>query len=151
MSWVWLVLSEEPIPHAAAGAQLGDRRWLTAWEPGPKPQPGARRADAAIVDPDGPATTVDLQWLPHGREPLYDDHAVQHALRRLAAFPSGPVTTLTRDSSHWCGALIVGDGSPLRTLGPVHRMTVAAGLLSARPQVLHGTQRWSGAPWPSRG
>jgi hypothetical protein len=166
-SWVWLALSpasavDQPpadtaLTVAVAEVRRGDG-WtgtLTAWPAGPRPVRGARRADAALIDPRAHAARAVVQWLPEGREPLFDDPAVQHTLRLLTAWPAGPTSTLTRNSTHYCGAIQVlpagaaGDGWPLRALGPTPVYDVGPGLLAARPRTLHGTQRNAGAPWPA--
>ncbi|CAA9364371.1 MAG: hypothetical protein AVDCRST_MAG34-2806 [uncultured Nocardioidaceae bacterium] len=101
-----------------------------------------------------------VQWLEEGREPLFDDPSVQNALRLLAAWPGGPVSTLTRDTVHYCGAVQVvapagepgqaAEGRwPLRLLGAAPACEVGPGLLATRSRTLHGTQRSSGAPWPA--
>ena len=164
---MWLALAaaaqrDQPADDAAPVLAVAPVRredgWtgtLTAWPAGPRPVPGARRADAAVLDLRGSPARAVVQWLPEGREPLFDDPAVQHSLRLLAAWPDGPVTTLTRDSTRYCGAVQVlaiaaaEDGWPLRALGPAPVYDVGAGLLAARSRNLHGTQRNAGAPWPA--
>lgn len=158
-SWLWLTLTDDEPAGTLARAVLtwpdGRRQHLSARPAGVRPAADARRADAALVDPDGPAGRALVQWLPEGREPLFDDPAVQQVLRQLAAWPGGPVSTLTRDSTHYCGAVqaVRADGpvddSPLRTLGPVPVCRLGPGLLAVRARTLHGTQRNGGAPWPA--
>lgn len=170
-SWVWLVRTHPadgfqprrgergPLARADLTWPDGRRDILTAWPAGPRPQQTARRADAALIDPQGPATRAVVQWLEEGREPLFDDPSVQHVLRSLAAWPGGPVSTLTRDTVRYCGAVQaspafepdhVGQGSwPLRMLGAAPTCEIGSGLLATRSSTVHGTQRSGGAPWPA--
>ena len=166
-TWVWVALApdsqiDQPAKDAALALAVAPVRrgdgWtgtLTAWPAGPRPVTGARRADAALVDPRAHPARAAVQWLPEGREPLFDDPAVQHTLRLLAAWPAGPVSTLTRDSTRYCGAVQVlpagaaEDGWPLRALGPTAIYDVGPGMLAARSRTVHGTQRNAGAPWPA--
>ena len=180
-SWVWLARLESadplpdplrpgcdaggsaPVARASLSWPDGRRETMAAWDAGARPTPGARRADAALVDPAGPATRAVVQWLEEGRDPLFDDLAVQHALRMVAAWPAGPLTTLTRDSVHYSGAVQVvpggrrpGEGHPressewpLRLLGPTWACAVGPGLLATRTRTVHGTQRYRGLPWPT--
>jgi hypothetical protein len=159
-SWLWLTLETASASRALAWASLtwpdGRRDVLAAWAAGSRPRADARRVDAALIDPGGPAVPAVVQWLPTGREPLFDDPAVQQALRRFTAFPAGPVSTLTRDATRYCGAVQVLTGdvadaadSPLRALGPAPLCRVGSGLLAVRGRPLHGTQRRGGAPWPA--
>ncbi len=161
MPWVWVagLPVGEPVEGATAQARWydddGEGR-LVAWPSGGRPHPAALRADAAFVDPDGPATDLTAQLLAPGREPLFDDPAVQGLLRGLARWTEvgeGAFTSLTRDSSHWAGALCAGpvEVSLLAALGPVRRSRLEAGFASPRRQVLRGTQRSGGSPWPSPG
>ncbi|MCA1713100.1 MAG: hypothetical protein LC789_16270 [Actinobacteria bacterium] len=157
-SWLWLTLTDDEPAGVLARAALtwpdGRRQHLSAWPAGHRPAAGARRADAALVDPGGPACHAVVQWLPEGREPLFDDPAVQQVLRRLAAWPGGPLSTLTRDSTRYCGAVQAlparsYSASPLRALGPAPICQVGPGLLAVRARTLHGTQRNGGTPWPA--
>ncbi len=160
MSWVWLanlsgseLLTSHAPPLTTAEWQGGH---LCAWPSGRKPHTAAARADAAFIDPEGPATDITVQIIEPGREPLFDDPSVQGLLRALARYDEpglGAMTTLTRDSSHWAGAVFVGhvDFRALGTLGPVHYGHLRAGFASSRRQVLTGTQRNAGAPWPATG
>jgi len=172
-SWVWLVrmhpadglepcISEGATPLIARATLSwpdGRREILAACLAGPRPAPTARRADAALIDPEGPATRAVVQWLEEGREPLFDDPSVQNVLRLLAAWPGGPVSTLTRDTVRYCGAVQVAPASapgqegegrwPLRLLGSAPTCEVGPGLLANRSRAMHGTQRSGGAPWPA--
>lgn len=173
-AWVWLVRPglDGPLERHILGGTAsliarvpltwpdGHRETLAALSAGPRPHRTARRADAALIDPAGPATRAVVQWLDDGREPLFDDPAVQHVLRLLAAWPGGPVSTLTRDSVRYCGAIRVetsarnmphggADGWPLRLLGAAPTCEVGAGLLARRASTVHGTQRSGGSPWPA--
>jgi hypothetical protein len=173
-SWVWLVRMRPAdgsvtrtrdrglplIAHASLSWPDGRREILAACPAGPRPEPAARRADAALVDTQGPATRAVVQWLKEGREPLFDDPAVQQVLRLLAAWPGGPVSTLTRDTVRYCGAVQVvatagGTGRsdeagwPLLLLGAAPVCEVGPGLLATRSRTVHGTQRSEGAPWPA--
>lgn len=162
MPWVWI--AELPPTQAPAGCLTtvaftdlsGAVTRLAAWPAGRRPHPGAVRADAAFVDPAGPVTDLTVQLVEPGREPLFDDPAVQYVLSALQSRQSacsGAVTSLVRDESHWSGALIAGrhDTAGLGLLGPVRRGRLDAGFAAARCQVLHGTQRYQGLPWPCTG
>lgn len=158
MSWIWLAdVAEEEVtgpPPLASGRWDGGH--LLAWPAGRRPHPAALRADAAFLDTSGPEVDVTVQIVDPGREPLYDDPAVQELLRVLSRYHErgdGAVTTLTRDSSHWAGLIAVGhlDTGALTALGGVRYGRLAAGFASPRRQVVVGTQRNGGAPWPSPG
>ena len=151
----------KPLAVVAAVDSTGGRREVRCWSAGSRPAVDAVQADAAVVDPSGPARRVSLQLFGRGRAPLFDDPAVQYALRSLAAARQpgdGPLTALTRDPVHYAGSLLVWDAAgsrppggseALRALGPMEVLDIEAGLLSPRPQILHGTQREGGQPWPA--
>ncbi|MDQ6848832.1 MAG: hypothetical protein M3070_02355 [Actinomycetota bacterium] len=156
MPWVWLAAldTDESVVTGTLAAATWHGGRLVAWPRGPRPHPAAMRADAAFIDPAGPATDLTVQVLEPGREPLYDDPAVQHLFRNLERWSevgAGALTSLTRDSSHWAGALFAGpvELAGLVTVGAVRRGRLEAGFASTRRQVLHGTQRNAGAPWPA--
>lgn len=162
MPWLWMAELglEEGYDGSLASARWEDRDGvaarLVAWPAGPRPHARAARADAGFVDPKGPATEVTVQLIEPGREPLYDDPAVQHLLRCLELWTEvgeGAITSLTRDPSHWAGSLFAGpvEIGGLAEIGPVRRGRLEAGFASARRQVLSGTQRNAGTPWPCAG
>jgi len=159
MAWVWVASLQQDEAHQGSYAHAcweghDAAGLLVAWHSGPRPRPDAMRADAAFVDPQGPANTLTFQLFEPGREPLFDDPAVQELLRKLELWTEvgeGAVTSLTRDSSHWAGALWAGpvELAGLTIVGPVRRGRIDAGFASARRQVLHGAQRNAGHPWPA--
>lgn len=151
----------QPLTAVAARHSSGAPWSLRCWSAGPRPATDAVQVDAALVDLAGPARRVSLQQFERGRAPLFDDPAVQALLQALAAVRSagdGPLSTLTRDSVHYAGALLAWDVAGTRPhggaeavarLGRLEVIDVDAGLLATRPQVLHGTQRENGQPWPA--
>lgn len=171
-SWVWLVRTHPIdglgprtrergaplVPSATLSWPDGRREILAACAVGHQPEPTARRADAVLIDPGEPATCAVAQWLEEGREPLFDDPSVQQVLRLLAAWPGGPVSTLTRDTVQYCGAVPVAPASepgheaegrwPLRSLGAATPAKLGRAFLPPG-RGLHGTQRSGGAPWPA--
>lgn len=161
--WVWLARTEARPEGAVATAPLTTggqpAGWLAAWPAGRKPVPGAVRADARVVDPDGAAASISFVLLPRDRAPLFDDPAVSGALRRvLAGPPPDAVSTFVRDSSHFAGAVTVRrDGQdladdPFARLARAERLEVGPGLFGRVPPVPGPViQRYAGAPWPAAG
>jgi hypothetical protein len=165
VSWCWLDIVGEPDPRAlattrvfeAGGAPAG---WLTAWRRGARPTPGARRADARVVDPAGAAAWVSLVRAPGGLRLPFDDLTVQQARRRvLAGEPMDAVTTLLADASHFEGALTVAraervarlPADPFARIFPARIMRVEAGVLGGVPAACGPViERYGSAnPWPS--
>lgn len=173
MTWAWLAVSEAEEVAAAEVATASDALVtvradpldggpglvLAIWPAGPRPLRHAVRFDADVVDPDGPAATVSLVLVPRGREPLFDDPAVSHAMRRVLADPPDAVTTFSRDSSHFAGSLTVRRrdlwvlrDDPFARLHPARLLAVPAGVFAevARPAG-PVVQRYAGQPWPAAG
>ncbi len=139
--WRWLRVLPDTVETAPAGARPGPE-WV--------------RVDGRLHDPAGAAATVWLVLLEPGTEPLYDDPAVSQALRSVLAGPAvDAVSTLTRDTVHWSGAVtVVRDGrdpraDPFARLGRQRLLHVGPGVLGASPLTIGPvTQRYAGAPWP---
>src|SRR4051794_8577573 len=164
MSWCWLALVPDRPDDADAVAAATDAEgrsagWLAAWSGHARPDRAARRADARVVDPLGPAATVSLTLAPPGVRVPFDDLAVQQARRRiLAGPPVDAVTTLLTDASHFEGSLLVARGDRVRLLDddpfarvfPARRLHVGAGVLGAvLPPAGPTIERYgSASPWP---
>lgn len=164
MTRCWLALLNEPAPGATAQAPVHERDgrpagWLAAWRRRGKPVRDARRVDDRIIDPDGEPAWASLVLPPEGVRLAFDDHAVQHARRRvLAEPPQDAVSTLMRDSSHFEGAVTVARGpgvarladDPFARIFPARILRVGAGLLgAAAPPAGPTIERYGSAnPWP---
>ena len=164
MSCCWLALLEAHTDQADAQAPAVDATgvpagWFTAWYGRRKPVRSARRVDARIVDPEGPAAWVSLVRPPDGVRLPFDDLAVQQARRDvLAGHPHDAVSTLMGDASHFEGAVTVARGEAVTRLGadpfarvfPARILSVAAGLFGKVPPPCGPTiERYGSAqPWP---
>jgi hypothetical protein len=164
MTRCWLALLDEPAGDASAQAPAheGDGRpagWLAAWRRPGKPVRDARRVDDRIIDADGEPGWVSLVLPPSGVRLAFDDHAVQHARRRvLGELPQDAVSTLMRDSSHFDGAVTVARGpgvarladDPFARIFPARMLRVGPGLLGAvAPPAGPTIERYGSAnPWP---
>ncbi len=163
MSRAWLARLPEPGGEACAplatcaGQPAGV---LALWLGASKPVRSARRVDARVLDPDGPAGWISLVLPERGARPLFDDPAVQHARRRvLAERPADLVSTLLADDSHFAGALTLRRGpdalallrdDPFARIAPAELLHVGAGLLGAVPAPTGPTieRHGSAQPWP---
>lgn len=159
MIWCWLALVDDEPADAAAAARIEGGGWMAAWTGRRKPVRDALRADARLVDPDGPPARVSLVLPPPGVRLLFDDPVVQHARRCvLARRPLDAVSTLLRDASHFEGAITVARGQdadrvrddPFALVFPARILEVGAGLFGRVPWPAgpvierYGSDR----PWP---
>jgi hypothetical protein len=181
LPWCWFAHLVEPAADALAQAPAVDAAGmpagvLAAWAGGRRPDRGAVRMDARVVDPVGACAWASLVLLPAGRAPLFDDPAVSAALRAVLAGPAAEaVTTFVRDATHFAGALTVrrpdpegstpadgptsSDRNPFRRiadpfgrLGPAEVLQVGAGLFGTVPAPPGPViQRYAGQPWPVPG
>jgi hypothetical protein len=142
MSRAWLAFAPE------------DER-ITVWLADRRPQPGALRMDARVLDRNGAPASVSLVLAPPGVRLKFDDLAVQQARRRVLAGPyPDAVTTLLSDDSHFEGSLSVIRGGdyddPFARVFPARLLRVEAGLFGRVPPPAGPTiERYGSAqPWP---
>jgi len=167
VSWCWLPLVAEPeVSGALAWAPVHDREGcpagrLAAWARGRKPVRHALRMDARLVDPAGGPAWVSLVLVPREVEPLFDDTAVNAAMRAVLGGPEyAAVSTLVRDASHFAGSVTVSRepdprrlaDDPFARVYPARLLRASPGLFgSVPPPAGPAIQRYSRKPWPAAG
>jgi len=166
VTWCWFALVDEAPAGAlnTAGARDLDGTGvgvLAAWPAGERPRPDAARADARILDPDGPRMAVSLVLPPPGVKILFDDPTVVGAVKAALAGPAPDFrSTLSLDPSHFGGA-VSGlaqpwpgwwSDDPFARVFAARQLWVDAGMFGRVPPPAGPVhQRYGPTPWPVEG
>jgi len=162
--WCWFALVDDPPVGALASASATDvdgaaAGTFAAWPAGRKPVASALRMDARLVDPAAPAGWVSLVTIPRALAPLFDDPAVNEAMRAVLRGPAPvAVSTLVRDATTFAGAVTVRRDryrladDPFTRLHPARLLHAGPGLFATvAPPAGPVIQRYAGKPWPASG